>query len=236
MPGIFWLWYFYNKDKQAPEPKRLIVRTFFLGMLSTVPAGFFASFFSGTGAFSSVVAAPIIEEYVKYFVVARWAYSHAEFDEPMDGIVYAAAAALGFASLENVGYLFVSYLDPENAGDPSSAVLTVFALRALLSVPGHVLDSSMWGYALGMAKFSDKETGRKMIRNGLLLAMLLHGTFNFLATIGTLVSGGALVIFYLGCWWLIRRRIASALVNSPGLDGAVSPSLTETDRPPEKLP
>ena len=38
-PGIFWLWFFIRKDIYRPEPKRLIALTFFLGMVSTIPAG-----------------------------------------------------------------------------------------------------------------------------------------------------------------------------------------------------
>lgn len=37
-PGIFWFWYFYKKDKLEPEPKHFIIKTFFLGMVSAVPA------------------------------------------------------------------------------------------------------------------------------------------------------------------------------------------------------
>ena len=37
-PGAFWLWFFARKDVYRPEPRRLIALTFFLGMLSTVPA------------------------------------------------------------------------------------------------------------------------------------------------------------------------------------------------------
>ena len=105
-PGIFWLWYFYRKDKLEPEPKHLIIKTFFLGMVSAVPAIILETPFKGL--LLTVIAAPVIEEYLKYFVVRRTIYNHAEFDEPMDGIIYAAAAALGFASAENTLYLLTA--------------------------------------------------------------------------------------------------------------------------------
>lgn len=46
-----------------------------------------------------------------------------------------------------------------------------------------MLFSSMWGYALGWAKFSHRERGRALIREGLLLAIVLHAIFNFLLVI-----------------------------------------------------
>jgi RsiW-degrading membrane proteinase PrsW (M82 family) len=217
-PGIFWLWYFYRKDKLEPEPKHLIVRTFLWGMVSAVPAIILEIPFKGL--LLTVVAAPIIEEYLKYFVVRRTIYNHAEFDEPMDGIVYAAAAALGFASAENVLYLFTASASPQNfqvtmgTASASGAVLTVFVLRALFSVPGHVLFSSLWGYALGRAKFSEEESRRKLIVKGLLLAMLMHGLFNYLASTGPVFSLGMLVFLFFA-WRMVHRKISGALADSP---------------------
>lgn len=225
-PGIFWLWYFYVKDKLEPEPKHLIAKTYFLGVVSAIPAVILEWPFGGL--FLTVIAAPIIEEYVKFFVVRWYVYPKAEFDEPMDGIVYAAAAALGFASIENVFYLFGAYNYPGENISPSVSVLTLFAARGLLSVPGHVLDSAMWGYGLGLAKFAKEEDKTRFIRNGLLLGMALHGLFNFLASFNTWLSFGILIVFYLGCWWLVRRRIASALSSSPFGGGLrISPSSIE---------
>ena len=44
-PGIFWLWFFVRKDIYRPEPKRLLALTFFLGMVSTIPAAIVNSIF-----------------------------------------------------------------------------------------------------------------------------------------------------------------------------------------------
>lgn len=219
-PGIFWLWYFYKKDKLEPEPKQLVVKTFFLGMLVAIPVVLAELPFGNSELLLAVIAAPIIEEYAKYFVVRRTVYKNVEFDEPLDGIVYAAAAALGFASAENAVYLVAAYVGPQEfleSSEPISAlgvVLTVFAIRALLSVPGHVLFSSMWGYALGQAKFAPGERGRALIRNGLILAFVLHGLFNFLLEMGLLTALGMLILV-LVMWRMVHRRIASALAGSP---------------------
>ncbi len=231
-PGVFWLWYFYKKDKLEPEPKSYILKIFFAGMLVIVPvlaaeclchcAANFISQFSNF--YLVVLIAPIVEEYGKFFVVRKMVYHDREFDEPMDGIVYAAAAALGFASVENLMYLTATNFSSEPVpelgnGSVYNAVLTLSFLRAILSVPAHVLFSSMWGYALGVAKFlHDPIRGRRYILHGLVLSIVLHGIFNFLILshkTTAIVSAILLLIFLMAAWRMVQRRIEIALQNSP---------------------
>jgi len=210
-PGVFWAWYFYRRDKLNPEPATLIVKLFLLGVLVTFPVAFVEGFF---GLFITlplimgVVIAPIVEEYGKFWVVRRFAYPHPEFDEPMDGIVYAAAAALGLASLENVLYVFAAYVT-----SPSLALGTI-VVRAIFSVPGHALFSGVWGYALGRAKFAPAEERSRIVLQGLVLGMVLHGIFNFLLISAEIVTY-ALAVFVLvlipGLWLLANRNIKQAL-------------------------
>jgi RsiW-degrading membrane proteinase PrsW (M82 family) len=219
-PGLFWLWFFYKKDKLEPEPKLLIIKTFFGGVFLAIPVLMVqAPFFIFLPEFVLLtLVAPITEELGKFLVVRWGIYNHAEFDEPIDGIIYAAAAALGFASIENVGYLLGSYYAPETVGSggisPTAAVLTLFVVRSLLSVPGHALWASLWGYALGVAKFSLPEKRMAIVRNGLLLAMFAHGLFNGLLVIFPPAAIGVLVLIPMG-WRMTFHRIAQALAASP---------------------
>lgn len=210
-PGLFLLWFFYKKDNLEPEPRHLIIKTFFWGVLLAIPIVFiqipFTLFVPAFLLYT--VVAPITEEYGKYFVVRRGVYKDKEFDEPMDGIVYAAAAALGFASIENVGYLMGAYTEGGTEG-----VLTLSVIRGLLSVPGHALWSSFWGYALGMAKFQSPDRAKRLIRNGLALSMFGHGLFNGLLIIHPALALGVLILIPV-MWRLLFRRIASALAASP---------------------
>ena len=210
-PGVFWAWYFYRRDKLNPEPAALIVKLFLLGVLVTFPVafveGFFGLFIASSLAMGAVVA-PIVEEYGKFWVVRRFAYPNTEFDEPMDGIVYAAAAALGLASLENVLYVFAAYVT-----SPSLALGTI-VVRAIFSVPGHALFSGVWGYALGRAKFAPAEERSGIVLRGLALGMVLHGIFNFLLFSSEIVAY-AIAVFILvltpGLWILANRNIRQAL-------------------------
>ena len=116
LPCAVWLWYFATRGRYKKPPPGLIVRTFFLGALASLPAlilSFFAEEFFrrvfGSHGFTEwllilVIVAPL-EELLKLLAVYFYAYRRPEFDEPLDGVIYSTAAALGFAAAENAIYL-----------------------------------------------------------------------------------------------------------------------------------
>ncbi len=74
-------------------------------------------------------------------VAAMWpAFRSKHFDEPMDGIVYASASALGFAMVENALTL------------REHAFGWIWIARTAIALPAHVFFACSWGYALGRAK------------------------------------------------------------------------------------
>ena len=208
-PAAFWLWYFYNKDRYEPEPLSWILMVYIFGIVVTIPVAFIE------GSLSIIVpeflivvlVAPIVEEAGKYLVVKKTVWESLEFDEPVDGIIYAAAAGLGFATLENVIYVF-------SAVETSLLLaLQTGLLRALISVPGHVLFSAMWGYSLGKARFIPQEQRTGVIATGLILAMAFHALFNLLLydAIGFAVL--ILVVIPL-LWFFVQKKIDQALLSS----------------------
>ena len=72
----------------------------------------------------------------------------------MDGIVYATAAGLGFATIENILYVL-------------DGGIAVGIIRAIASVPGHVVFACIWGFALGTAKFRPENERTGIILTGL---------------------------------------------------------------------
>jgi RsiW-degrading membrane proteinase PrsW (M82 family) len=144
-PGIFWLWYFLAKDRLRPEPRSLVRRVFFVGVIAAFAAGLLEAGALGAAGLSLEAGMPetliaaafigLIEEGVKFAAVLVTAYRHTHFDEVIDGIVYAVTASLGFATIENVFYVF-------NGG------VGVGVARALLSVPGHAFFGAVMGYYL----------------------------------------------------------------------------------------
>ena len=74
-------------------------------------------------------------------VAATWpAFRSKHFDEPIDGLVYAASAALGFATIENALTLRDHPLG------------WIWIARTAVALPAHVFFACAWGYALGRAK------------------------------------------------------------------------------------
>lgn len=218
-PGVFWMLYFYSKDKLDPEPQHLVIRTFFIGAAAAIPIAL-AEFLVGgaapllSGAFMmAVVVAPIVEEYGKFYAVKITIYRHREFDEPLDGIIYGVAGALGFATIENILYI---YSAAEQGGE---ALFWTSILRAFLSVPGHAIFGAMWGYAMGQARHMDQSRIRNAIMHeGVWIAIGLHALFNFLAlsasVLGLLAAGGMIVLITFA-WKAVYRRIDHAIRQSP---------------------
>ena len=210
-PAVFWLWYFYVKDRYAPEPRSWILRIFVLGMLSTIPIAIIEALIGGlfpSEFFTAVVVAPVVEECGKFLVVFLFVFRRPVFDEPIDGIVYAVAAALGFAALENFVYLFAAY------SETLVLPLELSVLRAVLSVPGHALMSSMWGYSLGQSLVTPHPRAQRLIWHGLALAILLHAAFNFLVGAGAVGATVLILVLVPGMWVLVTRRITASLRES----------------------
>jgi protease PrsW len=209
-PCIFWLWLIYKGDKYKPEPKSLIIRTFLFGLGIAVPVAFLeTALYSGpaqgqvslsTAAYLSFVVAGFTEEAAKFMVVRTSVYNSLHFEEPTDGLVYSAAAALGFASLENVIYVI-------------SFGWQVILLRGLFSNLAHVLFSALWGYPLALARLGFIR--RKYLTwVGLAAAMLAHGVFDFLFFTGNALT--FLVIpFFIGMVVLFVLMMRHANKISP---------------------
>lgn len=211
-PGLAWLWYFYHRDRFEPEPLSLIGKVFFLGMVATVPVYLFETLGSfavlTSGLVYQVLLVPVIEESCKFFPVYLFAYHNREFDEPMDGIVYATSSALGFASIENLIYLLPITILP--------VFLFTGFFRAIFSVPGHALFSVMWGYSLGIAKFRPPGKRYMIIAGGLLLGIAFHGVFNLLLRSDFLGFALLILIAVPVIWWIVDQRIAQVLPEKRG--------------------
>lgn len=172
-PGISLLTYFYLKDRYDTEPVHMVVRMFFLGVLIVLPIavlqrGLVLWWGEAPFVFSFVISSGV-EECMKWFVLYHIIYNHTEFDEPYDGIVYATAISLGFATLENVLYAF---LQPASFG--------TLMIRALLPVSAHALFGVMMGYYLGKAKFAQGKRTRQFLALSLCLPLFWHGLYDWI--------------------------------------------------------
>ena len=97
-------------------------------------------------------------------------------------------------------------------------LLLFLLVRALLSVPGHALFSSMWGYALGVAKYLPESRRGHIVLSGLLVAIFFHSLYNFLLS-GLLIGAVGMLIFIPLLWKLVHNRIRELINKSPYVSG-----------------
>lgn len=202
-PAIFWIAYFYYKDRKQPEPLINLLEAYLLGFVFGflcfltykqlpslgLPAGFNQVVAKGNARqillYSIGLVGPL-EEFFKFLPFALFILKSRDLDEASDGVVYAAALAVGFASFENLGYL------------PLMTGLAFFG-RALASPLTHAIFSSIWGYFVVRARIGGKSVFLAVLFS-LPLAALAHGLFNVLTVSDSLRIYSAILILVL---WLI---------------------------------
>jgi len=214
-PSVFLLVFFYLKDRYEPEPRGHVALAFAKGALATVPA-YAASWALARAvgdewlalgglparAFDAVVLAAVCEEvpkWIAFLFIYRWN----EFDEPLDGVVYGVALALGFATVENI-------LCVVRDG------LATGVLRAIFAVPAHALFGAVMGFYFGRAKFGAAARARALVIFALVAAVALHGAYDFIlqALRGAwMYAAVALGSFLL--WVFVLRRVHHAQDASP---------------------
>ena len=132
---------------------------------------------SGYEFFSAAIQAPIVEEGGKGLgiLVIFW-FARKHFDGPVDGLVYAAWVAGGFAFTENIMYFGSQLLE---VGGFDGSVYEIFLIRGLMSPFAHVMFTVCTGIALG---FAARRTGAfgaiGFFLLGLVPAILLHSLWN----------------------------------------------------------
>ncbi|TVY04542.1 glutamic-type intramembrane protease PrsW [Cohnella terricola] len=208
IPGIALLAYFYWKDRYDAEPIPIVVKMFLTGALIVVPIMIVQRslvIWWGENPFTySFIISAGVEEFFKWFVLYHIIYNHTVFDEPYDGIVYAVAVSLGFATLENVLYAF---LQPATFGS--------LMIRALLPVSGHALFGVFMGYSLGKAKFSVGRSVKVHLWLALLLPIAWHGVYDYLFLTVPSTWVWLAVPFMFLLWFRGMRMVNSANAISP---------------------
>jgi RsiW-degrading membrane proteinase PrsW (M82 family) len=186
-PAFIWMAFFYIQDRLESEPKGYVLGVFLLGAVLASAVGiplvdnvFRVSHWiyadTLTTILGSILVVGFVQEFIKYAAVRYSIYNSAEFDEATDGVIYATAAGLGYATVLNIQFVIA------NGGVAlgSSVIRMVVVALAQASFAG------ITGYFLGRAKFAQKPWW--WLPAGLTLAAVANGLFNWLR--GRIVQQG----------------------------------------------
>ena len=151
---------------------------------------------------TSVLTVGLIEEAAKILgvvIIARRIQQRSEVDR----LILGAAAGMGFAALESLGYAFSSFL---SSGGSLTAVVYVTMLRGILSPIGH----GTWTAILAGVLFRECHQGHFRINGKVFLAFLgvalLHALWDGLPPLVAYLFSGGIDVF-----------IAQTLVGGIGL-------------------
>jgi RsiW-degrading membrane proteinase PrsW (M82 family) len=184
-PALLALWLVIAADERPGPPGR-VWAAFGLGAASISILGYARALFAGISGLTDDptlalllhalfgVAAP--EEIVKIAVILIIARRHHRAADPMDAVVYGAAAGLGFAAYENLVYL-LQYPEMWRALAVLRSVLTVPFHGALGVIAGAYIAIARSGQALGAHRGDPSAYFRASVLI-VLAPWLLHAAFD----------------------------------------------------------
>jgi RsiW-degrading membrane proteinase PrsW (M82 family) len=198
LPAIVWLWFWLGEDEKRPEPTGYILQAFLVGGLTVLIAFFlerpllhvfgeikgtyidwpdfsWLALFILVAQSGLIISWSAIEEVLKFLAARLTVFEHRAFDEPIDAMIYLITVALGFAAIENTLFLFDT-LTPD--GSQTYFLLTGH-LRFLGATVIHTVSSAVVGGFFGLAFYKSKFVQAVMVTIGLVVAIVLHASFNF---------------------------------------------------------
>ena len=205
LPSILIILFFVNSDK-FKEPKGEIIKVFIFGILITIPAYILNTFlrdfwYNNTAVSESLIssfltAAPV-EEGLKLSILYYFVYKMKDFNEPLDGIVYGVTASLGFATLENIYYVYLL----ADYFETTSMALAI--ARSFSAVPAHAVFGIFMGYFF--MKYAFIKKGDNLFF-AFVIPYVLHGCYNLF-----LSSSFFAAILLIIISWIVGLRMFSRL-------------------------
>ncbi len=208
LPSIVLMCFIYKKDKVEKEPFLLLLLLFLFEALAcnaVVVAERLAGkindflFYNDTTfhtLFRAFIGVALIEEFSKLFVLKKLTWDSEHFNCRFDAVVYSVFTTLGFATYENILYVF-------NYGFYTGV------LRAVISVPAHMMFGVCMGIYYGTAKYYSTYSNKKMTDRNLYLSLLmptlLHGFFDYCLFVETSLSMLLFYIFVI-CMYIVSFR------------------------------
>ncbi len=207
VPAVYLMVRVYRADRLEKEPVGLLLALLFLGIMSTgaasfteqVGESFLSSLFPDGGLVYNVllyfIVVAVSEEGFKYLLLKLRTWKSPHFNCTFDGVVYAVFVSLGFALWENIAYVL-------------SYGLGAALARAVTAVPGHACFGVFMGIWYGAAKKYEicglPKQSKDARLTALILPALLHGVYDFIATLHSEVMG---IVFLVFVAWMFRRAL-----------------------------
>ncbi len=232
IPALLFSIYIYRQDRVEPEPITMVAGVFFLGALmgagivdpltiSIAGSDLWSDPPSGSSFFLTVGTTGILTALSTYLVVRYTVYLTDEFDEPVDGVIYGAAASLGLATAMNVDFV-TSHRDIV----PVAVASTISAMTL-----AHVALGVAVGLGLGHARFVARRA-QLWLFGACFFGAIFHGTIHELLVLAGATRGNFrpfttfVIVLVLGLIVLISAhyatmRFARALLEGEGLEDAV---------------
>ncbi len=186
IPAVFLLVKIYKADRIEKEPIGLLLSLIIIGIFSTSVAVALETlgktilsmyFAEGSTIYNIIMYFGVValsEEGSKYVLLKSRTWKNRNFNCRYDGVVYATFVSLGFALWENIGYV-------------ASYGFSTALVRAVTAVPGHACFGVFMGVWYGTAKIyevkGEYERSKVARVKSLLLAVFMHGTYDFLTTL-----------------------------------------------------
>ena len=153
------------KADRFPEPKGTCFLTFFAGTIIIIPAAILNDILIPNASYAYI--AGFTEETLKFLTIYFYVSRNTNFDEPMDAIVYGTLVSLGFATFENLQYVYYS------GGSPDLIAI----IRAFTAIPLHACCGIIMGYFFGLYAFTNS---KNYLIKSLVFPVAIHATYNFL--------------------------------------------------------
>ena len=189
LPALLWLWFWLHEDRLHPEPRRLIMLAFLLGMavvfIALQTERYIQQFTQST--FALVVAWATIEEILKLAGAYFAGLHNKNCDEPIDPMIYLITTALGFVAVENTLFLISSINENIISG------IITGNLRFIGASLLHVLASGTIGLFMAYSFYKSRFVRMVYLVIGTGVAVGLHSLFNYFIIKST--GGGTFVIF-----------------------------------------
>jgi RsiW-degrading membrane proteinase PrsW (M82 family) len=165
----------------------------------------------------AVFIAPVVEEFTKSWAVLAM---RPRLNEIEDGLVYGAAAGLGFAAVENVLYNGSAFVEG------TEVFLVIAVSRALTSTLLHASATAITGYGIALSKFhrmAGHPESWAVYYGG---AVVLHASFNLFAIMGNFAPDvafisliGLIMSFLLA--WIVFTWIHSSIKRLDRVNGCL---------------